>query len=397
MRLCWLIPDDRGGGTAAVALSCCRQAAQAGHEVTLLMALRPTGHLDEHIEEFAVDTLGIEPRSPDAPERLVRWLQTNPQNILFLNSCEEITPALPHIPRGIRCVDVVHDTAAQYWRRAVGEETALDAIIAVSRSVAAEFRGRLDDPTKLRVAHNGTVFPDPPETASTANDMVFVGGSKPIKGAGDVVDLWPYLLDHGFDGQLHWFGGLSHSLRERVAALPQSDRIVDRGRVPRSEIFQQAARSKALLMLSRVEPFGMVTIEGMGMGAIPAAWDISTGTKEIVTHGKTGFFAPLGDFEALAARVVDALQHHEDMRDDVIRVARERFSETAMWARYASLIDDLKHRPPASRPGAGATPPAYEPPRRYFQMIPEPIRRQIRTVVEQSPKLGYWLRDWRGF
>jgi glycosyltransferase involved in cell wall biosynthesis len=361
------------------------------------MALRPTGHLDEYVEGFAVDTLDIQPRSPDAPERLRRWLQTNAQDVLFLNSCEEITPALTHIPRDTRCVDVVHDTAAQYWRRAVGDEAALDAIIAVSEAVAAEFRDRLDDPAKLYVAHNGSVFPDPPETASSANDIIFIGGNQPIKGTGDIADLWPRLLDRGFDGRLHWFGGLSDSLRERVASLPRSDRIIDRGRVPRSEIFQQAARSKVLLMLSRVEAFGMVTIEGMGMGAIPVAWDISTGTKEIVTHGETGFFAPLGDFKALATRVMEALQHHEGMRRDVIRVARERFSETAMWDRYASLIDDLKHRPPASRSGAGAAPPAYKPPRRYFQMLPEPIRRQIRTVVEQSPKLGYWLRDWRGF
>jgi len=249
----------------------------------------------------------------------------------------------------------------------------------------------------LHVAHNGTVFPDPPDTASSANDILFVGGSKPIKGAGDMADLWPHLLEQGFDGRLHWFGGLSASLRERVASLPQSDRVVDRGRVPRSKIFQQAAQSKALLMLSRVEPFGMVTIEGMGMGAIPVAWDIATGTKEIVTHGETGFFAPLGDFEALAARVMESFQSHEEMRENVIRIARERFSERAMWDRYASLIEDLAHRPPASRPAAGTAPPAYEPPRRYFQMIPEPIRRHIRTVVEQSPKLGYWLRDWRGF
>jgi len=397
MRLCWLIPDDRGGGTAAVALSCCRQAARAGHDVTLLMALRPTGHLDEHVEGFTVETLGIEPQSPDAPERLVHWVQRNPQDILFLNSCEEISPALPYIPRDTRCVDVVHDTASLYWGRAVEQEEVLDAIIAVSEAVAAEFRDRLDDPTTLHVAHNGTVFPDLPETVASANDVVYVGGSKPIKGAGDMADLWPHLLDRGFDGRLHWFGGLSDSLRERAASLPQFDRIVDHGRVPRSEIFQHAAQSKVLLMLSRVEPFGMVTIEGMGMGAIPVAWDIATGTKEIVTHGETGFFAPLGDFEALAARVMESFQSHEEMRENVIRIARERFSERAMWDRYASLIEDLAHRPPASRPAAGTAPPAYEPPRRYFQMIPEPIRRHIRTVVEQSPKLGYWLRDWRGF
>jgi hypothetical protein len=150
-------------------------------------------------------------------------------------------------------------------------------------------------------------------------------------------------------------------------------------------------------MLSRVEPFGMVTIEGMGMGAVPVAWDIPTGTQEIVTHGETGFFAPLGDFDALASRVIDALHQHGDMRDTVMRVARNRFSERAMWERYADVIDTVMQQPPPARPAAGTSPPAYEPPRRYFQMVPEPIRQRIRSFIEQSPKLGYWLRDWRGF
>ena len=400
MRLCWFIPDDRGGGTASVALSCCRQAARHGHEVTLLMGLPPTGHHAEHVEQFEVDSLHAPTPYTDIPGRLVDWLKEHPQDVVFVNGCSEVEPALSHLPPSTYCVDVVHDTASQYWERTVSNEAVLDAIVAVSATVARQFQDRLVDPSRLSVCHNGTVFPPMPssdEGGRRSGDILFVGGGKPIKGCGDVIDLWPVLVDRGFQGQLHWFGGLTDTLRESIASLPEHDRIVDHGRVPRSEIFARASRSKVLLMLSRVEPFGMVTIEAMGMGALPVAWDIPTGTKEIVTHGETGFFASLGDLDALASRVVDALRHHEQMRDETVRVARERFSEEAMWERYAERIDALTRRPPVDRPDAGTPPPEYDPPRRYFQMVPEPIRAKIRSVVEKSPKLGYWLRDWRGF
>jgi glycosyltransferase involved in cell wall biosynthesis len=397
MNLCWLIPDDRGGGTAAVALSCCRQAARAGHDVTLLMALPPTGHLDEHVEGFEVASLDAASPYQDVPERLINWLDRHPQEVLFLNGCREVEPAIPHIPQNAYVVDVIHDTAQTSWQRAVSNESSLDAIVAVSDTVAHQFRDDLEDPSALHVLHNGTVFPDRPASGNRPNDLLFIGGSKSFKGARDVLDVWPALIQAGFDGRLHWFGGLDHDLAPEVASLPDAERIVDHGRVPRSQIFERAGECKALLMLSRVEPFGMVTIEAMGMGAIPVAWDIDTGTREIVEDGQTGFFAPLGNAKEFAKWVLEACRRHDELRDPVIDVARNRFSEEAMWGRYAEFLSQLTTRSPVSRPQAGTSPPAYRPPTQYFQLLPDTVRSSIRSLIARSPTLGYWLRDWRGF
>src|SRR6185312_6098134 len=142
---------------------------------------------------------------------------------------------------------------------------------------------------KLRVVLNGTVFPvpaDPAHSPERKDDLVFLGGDKPIKGAFDAITLWGALARARFEGRLHWFGELDDALRRAVAAAPECDRIVLHGRQPRLAIFETARRSKVLLMLSRVEPFGMATIECMGMGCLPVAWDIPTGTKEIVARGE---------------------------------------------------------------------------------------------------------------
>ncbi|MCS4047510.1 glycosyltransferase involved in cell wall biosynthesis [Salinibacter ruber] len=396
MRLCWLIPDDWGGGVASVALSCCRQAAAAGHEVTLLMALPPTGHLDEYVDGFEVASLGVEGRPPESPRRLVEWLRKHPQEVLVLNGCSEIEPAIPHVPQRTYCLYGVHDTAPQYWKKAVEHEEALDGIVAVSDAVARQFRSKLSSPEKLYVVHNGTVLPPMPDVSDCRDDLLFLGGSRPIKGGADVLSVWEALAERGFEGRLHWFGRIHDRVSRRIEAAPATSRIEQHGRVPRSEIFERAARSKVLLMLSRDESFGMATVEAMGMGCLPVAWDIETGTREIVEDEETGFFAPLGNVDAAAERVLEACRRHDALHERAMEVARTRFSEDAMWGRYADVLDTLTETSPVERPEAGHTPPPFEPPTRYFQLLPEGLRIRIRSFVGRFPQLERWLRDWKG-
>lgn len=395
LRLTWLAPDDFGGGVVSVAQACCRQASRAGHDATLLLALPPQGHAAE-FGGLRLRSLESSPR--DIPARLVSWLTENPQDVLFINGCEEADVAIEYIPESTRVVYVVHDTAERYFAGAVRHEAHLDAIIAVSRTVADRFRPRLRDPAKLFVALNGTVLPDdaePVPEATRGDDLVFLGGDKTIKGAFDALELWRVLAGRGFQGRLHWFGEIDPRFEASIAAAPCRERIVVHGRQPRQDIFDVAARSKVMLMLSRVEPFGMATIECMGMGCLPVAWDIPTGTKEIVS-GEEGQFAPLGDFTALAAGVLRLLERHGSIYRASSRRIRAEFSEGAMWRRYEGILEAILQRPRVAHPMAGRRPPPYRRPLRLYQWLPAGVRAAIRSFVGRWPRLGYVLRDLRG-
>jgi glycosyltransferase involved in cell wall biosynthesis len=397
LHITWLCPDDKGGGVVSVAQSCCRQAALAGHEVTLLLALAPTGHAAEF---GGVTVASLQSTVPyaDIPARLVAWLAANPQDILVLNGCEQADAAIPYLPATTRVTYGVHDTAERYFAPALKHEAHLDAIVAVSETVAARFRHRLKRPDKLTVIHNGTVFPIPlAETLATsrANDLVFVGGDNPVKGALDVMALWPSLVAAGFGGSLHWFGHVGPELQAQIRQLPHNDRILIHGRQQRRAIFEAASRAKVVLMLSRVEPFGMVTVECMGMGCLAVAWDIATGTKEIVRDGE-GLFVPLGDTGALAPAVLEAIAHHPQQFAGMTRRIRQDFGEAAMWSGYDAMITTTMQSGRAKRPLAGQTPPPYRPPLRLFQLLPASVRATLRTAVGKSARLGYALRDFRG-
>jgi glycosyltransferase involved in cell wall biosynthesis len=245
---------------------------------------------------------------------------------------------------------------------------------------------------------NGCVFPEQPEVNQLRqDDLLFLGGDNPTKGAGDVLKLWQQLLKLGFQGKLHWFGTVLPNFRSRINQLPNSQQIQVYGRVKRDVIFSTAASAKVLLMLSRVEPFGMATIEAMSMGCVPVAWDIDTGTKEIVTANKTGLFAPLGNPQLLVKQVQYVCENYQVFSVAVIEHARANFDEAVMWKGYESFINHISTVEPIERSKRGQKPIAYKPPTRRFQLLPASIRSAIREFIGRSPRLGYWLRDLRGF
>jgi hypothetical protein len=161
MKLCWLVPDDRGGGVISVAMSCVRQARAAGHDAVMLLMLEPTGWL-EGVNGIRTASLGLKGLANETPRALMRWLEDHPQDVLLLNGGEQANPVIPYLPAGVRCLYVVHDTASRYWIDALTTEPDLHGIVAVSRTVADKFVHRLKKPDKLRVIHNGSIFPPHP-------------------------------------------------------------------------------------------------------------------------------------------------------------------------------------------------------------------------------------------
>lgn len=395
MKLCWLLPSDKSGGISPVALSCCRQAAQAGHEATMLLLAKPTWITDDN---FQVSSLDLYAGAKETPAILLQWLKDNPQDIVFFNACSEFDPVIPYLPPNIKCVYVVHDAPPSAWRPGLEEENNLEAIIAVSETVASKFRHLLKQPSKLFVIYNGTVFPQPPaKNVPRQDSLVFLGGDNLVKGSLDVFSLWKQLNKQGFRGKLYWFGNMAPKFKAKIQNLPNFEHIHIYGHVQRQLIFSTAAEAKVLLMLSRFEAFGMATVEGMSMGCVPVAWDVDSGTKEIAMPNQTGLFAPLGNIETLAKQVLYAIENYQAFSANVVERARSKFDEAIMWQGYESLIYKIAKLEPIERSKKGQQPEAFKPPFRRFKLLPPRLRSVIREFIGKSPILSYWLNDLHGW
>lgn len=391
--LVWLVPGDKGGGVVWVADSCCRQAAAAGYDVTLL-TMTPLSEATMARIGYKVVCMHETPPYTDTPRHFVDWVIAHKPGIVFINGCDTMDDCAPYLPAQTRCVYAVHDTPSFYWKAAIKHEDSLDAIFAVSELTAATFRGKLRSPEKLHVTHNGTQFPalSKDVAAPRGPDICFLGGDTPRKGADDVLAIWPHLIQQGYQGTLHWFGRMAPEFKASVERLPAAHQIVLHGHRTRAELFQCLEASSAILVPSRSEAFGLVLVEAMSMGCVPVTWDIpETATDEIVPPD-CRFSAPFADYAQAARVTLAAIEARGAIASALANEARTQFSEAAMWARYETLIHHIMMQPRARRDKAGQTPPAYRPPVRATHMIPKPLWNFLRPRLARSAHLFRALR-----
>ena len=143
----------------------------------------------------------------------------------------------------------------------------------------------------------------------------------------------------------------------------------------------------------------MVTIEAMSMGCVPIAYDVPSGSTEIIEHDKSGRLVPLGDMRAWAGQIQSL--HHDrkrlaELSAGASRRARGSFNSESMAKNLASFLTVVlaharnhpTHRKPDLPP---ETPMAYIHPARGYQKLSKNLREWIRNRVGACPRLSYWL------
>ncbi len=136
-------------------------------------------------------------------------------------------------------------------------------------------------------------------------------------------------------------GDYRAELERLASSLDLGTRARFLGRIDETEKLALLRRSWALAFTSPQEGWGITNLEAAACGTPVIASD-SPGIRESVRHGVTGFLAPHGDVEALAAymrRIAD----DRALVDTLGRAGRE-FALTFTWERAAEETEaDLQH------------------------------------------------------
>lgn len=333
--------------------------------------------------------------------RFQEWLQQNPQDVLITNNVSLIEDLFPYFPRDTIHIYQVHDSMRRYRASAVRYSQHIDAVTCVGRHVLPYMEAELERvgfKGLTRAIHNGAIFPPAVarEVRSTPLKLLFIGRMDPLKGIFDLPIILRKLEQMKVPVELHIVGGEHTRLASRLKQC--SSNVIWHGKVPHAECYDIAANADIFLMLSRQEPFGMVTIEAMSMGCVPIAYDMPSGNVEIIRSPEDGFLVPLGSTSE-CAKVICTLHENRELLLKRAQTASDRARSAFSAEKTASALSDLIKATQDNRnqytPERLAGSPTVEVVENHkvnwFHKLPASWRACFRELICGFPRLAHFI------
>jgi len=246
-----------------------------------------------------------------------------------------------------------------------------DGFIALSREQEDQFQTILHAPAGriFRVPHGADArhFRPPTRTERTAararlgvptedRTVALVGRLDALKGHDVLVGALHRLRGREFPvtALLAGTGAGENDIRRQVADAGLTDAVRFLGFADARDVLWA---SDVSVLPSRQEAFGLVPVESMLCGVVPVR-TATSGARDQIVDGKTGFVIPLDDSDALADRLSVLLtdpSRRAEMAAAALRRAREHFSTDAMMERTLSVYAKVAGRPDADRSAAGGS------------------------------------------
>lgn len=318
------------------------------------------------------------PGDPLDPQTALEWgLAVDPARgtVLHAHNYEAALPALiAKALTGAPLVVTLHLPAPEHHRPLEQRLLqAADAVIAVSASLAAEYRERGEKIPVPVVIPNGIdadFYRPDPDTRREKATLLFAGRLAPQKGVDLAIRALRELVPVFSALQLRvaGAGAWEQAYRNLARRLGIGDRVHWLGWLEPAELRAEYRRCTAFLMPSRFEPFGLSALEAMACGA-PVVASATGGLPEFITDRESGLLVPPADPAALSQCLQDLLLNPE--RAAPLGAAAAARAASFTWERAAAatlrLYDSLKY--PTSTP----------------QLSPEEQRARAQAVLSAVP------------
>lgn len=244
-------------------------------------------------------------------------------------------------------------TAWPYWRR-IGR--LLGSSQAVATTVSGFEEGLLRDigvlgPSVDVVRISPLVDANPYSTtvedvgSSGVVELLFLGRQEAGKGVEDLVDIAHGVRRSGVECRLTIVGPRGEATPQLEAAAAQHPTMVRFvGEVSDEDRLRHLATADVLVLPTRYEAFGIVLVEAMRSGTVPAAYPVGA-VPEVLDHGARGVLAAASTPVAMADAIVRALRDGAafapDHRRAVAETAGARFGLDRWRRQWTELYRSL--------------------------------------------------------
>ncbi|GIP32422.1 N-acetyl-alpha-D-glucosaminyl L-malate synthase BshA [Paenibacillus sp. J2TS4] len=346
------------GGSGVVATELGKLLAEKGHEVHFITHSIPfrLGKFDKNIFYHEVEVsdyyvFRYPPYDLSLASKLAQVAKREQLDLLHVHY------AIPHavcallakqmVGEHLKVVTTLHGTditvlghdesLSDLIRYAINKS---DAVTAVSEDLIAETRETLFIDRPMDLTYN---FVDkrvyyPRDASSLKKEiakpdekiLIHISNFRPVKRVLDVIDIFER-VQRKVPAKL-LFVGEGPDLNKaicRVRELGLSDRVLFWGK--QDDVAQVISLADVMLLPSEKESFGLVALEAMACG-VPTVGSHAGGIPELVTDGETGYLAPIGDTEQMAAGVLRLLTDEALYRS---------FTEACLYRARNTFCNDL--------------------------------------------------------
>lgn len=223
-----------------------------------------------------------------------------------------------------------------------------DAVTAVSQDLINETRSLLSIDKEIDLTYNfvdkriyyprdcnnlRSEFASPDEKI-----LMHISNFRPVKRVSDVVDIFAK-TNEKIPSRLLLVGEGPDlpKVQCKIKAMGIEDRVHFLGK--QDDVAQVISLADVMLLPSEKESFGLVALEAMACG-VPTIGSQAGGIPELVTHGETGFLAPIGDTTAMADYAVQLLSdetYYANVSRACLDRARFNFCNDLITAQYEQI------------------------------------------------------------
>ncbi|KAF1695304.1 glycosyltransferase [Pseudoxanthomonas koreensis] len=358
-----LLPDLRGGGAERVCLNLANDFASRGVPVQMVL-MRADGELLPRLDQrVEVVDLGVV-RVRNALWPLLQHLrQSSPAALLanmwpltFLAALARWWSRVP-----CRLLVVEHTTWStsplmQRWLTRLAFKASMrwmrprvDAVMTVSQGAATDLERFVGLPagsilacynpvTGVPASHAASIHLAPSAAAwaqGPQRRVLAVGALKAAKNFPLLLDAVARLRQH-IDARLLILGegDLRPALEAQVRALDLHDAVYLPGFAMETVLFYSHA--DLFVLSSDYEGFGNVIVEALEHGVPVVSTDCPSGPREILEDGRHGRLVPVGDAQALADAMLEALQSPHDAA--ALKRRAQDFSVDRIADQYLDLL-----------------------------------------------------------
>lgn len=228
----------------------------------------------------------------------------------------------------------------------------IERIICISKAVKQALAPKIVNTNRLIVIQSGIIVPSKNRAAELppkeSKDFVvgYVAAFTEEKDHETFIATARHLMEKHQDQSFHFLlvgsGPLLETMKRQTASLKAS--ITFTGFV--EDVEAQYKKMDVLLHTSKSEALGTAILDALKYEVAVVATECG-GIKEIISHKKDGFLAPIGDYRTMA-EYIHKLATQKDLRTQVIQNASEKlqlFDKDIMISKTLDTYKDVLHVP----------------------------------------------------